>query len=294
MTHQVLLFYKYVTIAEPQALLVKLRDLATRHNLLGRILIAEEGINGTVEGLTADTEAFASAFLQIPIFSDVSIKRSEGNGRAFPKLAIKVRNEIVGTRFSKDEANPEVLTAPRISPEELRQWYEEDKDFVVIDMRNDYEYDSGHFRNSINPGLKNSRDLPDALPKLEAYKDKKVLTVCTGGVRCEKMSAYLLSKGFKDVQQLEDGMHGYMQKFPGQDFQGTLYTFDQRTTMHFGGDREVVGKCMKCEAKTEDYVDCANLLCHKQFMVCQDCKTGEATYCDDTCRATVESKLATA
>lgn len=283
MTYQVLLFYKYVTIADPAELVARVRALATEYGLLGRCLIAEEGINGTFEGETEATEAFAKALVEDERLADMKIKRSEGNGSAFPKLQVKVREEIVGTRFPK-EVDPRTETAPHLSAAELRSWYENDKDFVVVDMRNDFEYQSGHFKNSINPGLEASRDLPNALPKLEPLKDKTVLTVCTGGVRCEKMSAYLMANGFTDVYQLDDGMHGYMETYPGKDFLGTLYTFDKRLTMDFGGEREVVGKCHHCQAPTEAYVNCRNNACHLHFLVCEACTDPDGVFCSEDCK----------
>jgi UPF0176 protein len=109
--------------------------------------------------------------------------------------------------------------------------------------------------------MKASRDLPNLVKDLEQYKDKKILTVCTGGVRCEKMSAYLLDQGFKDVSQLHNGIHTYMQKFPGENFKGTLYTFDNRMTMDFGGEkREVVGECLFAKKKQKN-MDTVLLLC---------------------------------
>jgi UPF0176 protein len=187
MEYQVLLFYKYVNIEEPEALADELRAKARELALSGRVIVAWEGINGTLEGKTQDTEAFASWLLNnslFPYFSDVSIKRSEGTGDAFPKLSIKVREEIVGTQFPKEDACPQVRTAPRITPEELHRWFENNEDFTIIDMRNDYEYASGHFKNSIDPGLQASRDLPEKMEELESkgLKKKKVLTVCTGGI----------------------------------------------------------------------------------------------------------------
>ncbi|MDB5244945.1 MAG: hypothetical protein JWN90_50 [Parcubacteria group bacterium] len=286
MNFQVLLFYKYVTIEDPEALASWVRERATAYGFTGRVIIATEGINATLEGKTEDTEAFAKEFLAFELFSDVSIKRSEGSGVSFPKLSVKVRNEIVATQFPLEKADPRVRTAPRISPDELRAKYENGEDFVVVDMRNGYEYDSGHFKGSINPGLEASRDLPQALPALEQYKDKKVVTVCTGGIRCEKMSAFLLSNGFTDVEQLEDGIHGYMEKYPGEDFVGTLYTFDQRLTMDFGGDREIVGTCYLCKQKTEEYVNCANVKCHKHFLECGSCQIKEGEYCSIACKET--------
>lgn len=283
MSYQVLLFYKYVTVEDPGALREWIRAKASSLQLTGRVLVAEEGLNGTLEGFIENAQAFARALAKDPRFADMPVKTSEGTGNAFKKLSVKVRSEIVGTLFDPVTVDPRVKTGKRISPEELHAWYESDKDFVVVDMRNDYEYQSGHFKDAVNPQLKHSRDLPRAVPKLEHLKEKTVLTVCTGGVRCEKMSAYLLSQGFKDVYQLENGIHGYMEKYPGQHYRGTLYTFDKRLTMDFGGEREVVGRCRLCEAKTERYVNCANDRCHFHFLACDACHTCSAPLCRPGC-----------
>ena len=295
--YQVLLFYKYVNIEDPETLADSLRTLAKELELTGRVIIAEEGINGTLEGIVENTEIFSQKFLQNPLFSDVSVKRSTGNGEAFPKLSIKVREEIVGTKFPMEDAYPQMRTAPHIKPEELREWFERGEDFKIVDMRNDYEYACGHFKGSIDPGMQASRDLPERMSVLAPLKNKKVITVCTGGVRCEKMSAYLLNNGFEDVYQLEDGIHGYMEKYPGKDFVGALYTFDRRKTMHFGDGeengqkiaREIVGTCYLCEAKTEEYVNCANDYCHRHFLACLNCQTGTKTYCSELCKETAGS-----
>ena len=282
--YQVLLFYAYLFIEAPDALAARVRSLAERYRLMGRVIVAGEGVNATLEGTVEESEAFVQEFLQDERFAGMQIKRSASSGESFPKLSVKVRKEIVGTQFTKEEADPGKKTAPRLSPEELRQWYEEGRDFVVVDMRNSYEFASGHFKNAIDPGLEASRDLPKALPKLEPLKNKTVLTVCTGGVRCEKMSAYLQNKGFSDVYQLDGGIHSYMEKYPAKDFAGTLYTFDSRLTMDFGGEREIVGRCHHCNAKTERYVNCANFGCHVHILVCTDCTpVGSPAYCKN-CR----------
>lgn len=290
--YQVLLFYKYTDVVNPEELAERVRSLAAELNLTGRVIVAEEGINATLEGLVANTEDFATRFKEDARFADMQIKRSAGTGKSFPKLSVKVRKEIVGTGFTQEEADPRVSTAPKMSPEELRAWYEENRDFVVVDMRNNYEFDSGHFKDSVQPNISASRHLPLALEKLEPLKDKTVVTVCTGGIRCEKMSAYLMHKGFKDVRQLDGGIHSYMEKYPGKDFLGTLYTFDKRQTMHFEGDREIVGTCRLCGAQSEDYADCAEPSCHLHFIACDACRDekGEA-YCGEECqRALVSSQ----
>ena len=284
MAYQVLLFYKYVTIEEPEVFAGKLRELAAKYSLSGRTIVAVEGINTTFEGEQAATEEFTRELLLDPRLADMHIKRSKGTGTSFPKLSIKVREEIVGTHFPP-EVDPRVRTAHHLPPHELHQWYSEGRDFVVIDMRNDYEYALGRFKNSVNPGLSASRDLPEALKKLQVYKDKTVLTVCTGGVRCEKMSAYLEHAGFADVHQLDGGIHSYMEQYPGQDFLGSLYTFDQRIAMDWGGEREVVGQCRLCEASSEQYINCANDACHLHFIICSTCAGTTRPVCSPECRA---------
>jgi UPF0176 protein len=286
MKFQVLLFYKYVAISDPEALKTSYKALCEKYNLTGRTLIAEEGINSTLEGTFEYTEAFLEEFLVDKRFSDVQIKRSHGEGDSFPKLMVKVKKEIVGTRFP-EEVDPTKKTGMYLSPEELRKWYEEDKDFVVVDMRNSYEFESGHFKKSIDPGMVSSRELPEKIEQIkEAVQGKTVLTVCTGGVRCEKMSAYLLHAGFDEskVYQLDGGMHSYMEKYPGKDFLGTLFTFDDRLVMDFGGEREVIGKCKRCDASNEQYQNCANAECNMLFLICNDCMSVEGPgFCSKKC-----------
>jgi UPF0176 protein len=208
-------------------------------------------------------------------------KTSEGSGQSFPRLSVKVRPEIVSLKLGEDDLDPNEITGVHLSPDELNRWYENNpNDFVVVDMRNDYEFKVGHFRNSINPEMENFRDLPKVLPKLENLKEKKVVTVCTGGVRCEKASGYLVKKGFKNVYQLHGGMHRYMEKFGNKDFLGKLYVFDGRVVAGGEGEHEVVGKCYECGDKTEFYTNCKNDVCHKHLLVCNNCKGDrEDFYC---------------
>ncbi len=218
-------------------------------------------------------------------YRDMIFKKSPGTPdlTAFPKLKVKVRPEVVSLGLVKSEdtdINPNEITGVHLKPEDLKKWYESGEDFEIIDMRNDYEFKVGHFKNSMNPELVNFRDLPSALPKLEPLKEaskkgKKILTVCTGGIRCEKASGYLVKKGFDNVYQLDGGMHTYMEKYPDGDFLGALYVFDGRETMDFaeaaGVKRAVVGKCDVCHATTEKYTNCANIECHMKMLCCESC-----------------------
>lgn len=281
----VLLFYKYVRVDDPAAFLADHKALCERLGIKGRYIIAHEGLNGTCEGTPDAINEYVKVLTSDERFADMHIKYSKGTGTAFPKLKIKVRPEIVSLGLKDNDIDPNVMTGTHLAPEKLHAWFENGEDFTIIDMRNDYEHAVGHFPNSVLPKLKNFRDLPQELPKLAHLKDKKVLTVCTGGVRCEKASGYLKKNGFKDVYQLDGGMVSYMEQYPGKNFNGAMYSFDGRNVIDYdSGTHEIVGTCRRCGGKTEHYVDCKNESCHGQFLYCKDClaKHGKM-YCRDRC-----------
>ncbi len=282
---QILLYYKYVHIDDPAALVAAQRQLCEQLGLRGRILIAHEGINGTVEGTRAATEAYAVELMRNERFSDIDIKRSPGTGAAFQKLFVRERDEIVGTHFPA-AIDPTKKSAAYISAEELHDWIHGGKKIFIVDMRNDYEHVVGHFKNSILPSIKNARDLPDVLPELMHLKNETVVTVCTGGVRCEKMSALLLHHDFTDVYQLHGGIVTYMEKFPNEDFAGKLYVFDGRIMMGFNTnapEHEVIANCALCGVKSDNYINCGDAPCHKQFICCNSCVALGQSTCPAGC-----------
>jgi len=287
--YEILLFYKYVEIAAPQTCMYDMRRLCERLKLTGRIIIAKEGINATVEGEKKNTDVFCGAFFADARFIDTHVKRSVGTGDAFPRLSIKVRKDLVSDALDI-EVDPLATTGNRLSPEELRTWIENDRDlFHIVDMRNEYEYRSGFFEGSILPGMNNFRDLPYVTKeKLSHIKEKKIVTVCTGGVRCEKASGYLLKQGFKNVYQLDGGIVSYMEKFPGKDFKGSLYVFDKRKVMNFNTpeSHEIVGVCDLCNAPSENYENCSLDTCHSHFICCLECKKVQEGdhFCSISCR----------
>lgn len=303
--YQVLLYYKYVSIKNPG----KLRDaqiaLCQKLNLRGRIIIAQEGINGTVEGLKKDTQKYIKEMSKIEYFKDISYKKSPGTGQAFPKLSIKVRPEIVASHLT--QVNPTKVTGKYLIPSQLHSWFKDKKEFnfeqsedqnpegqrpkefYILDIRNDYEYSSGYFEGSILSGMTNFYDLPKVLPRLKHLKDKTVVTVCTGGVRCEKASGYLLQNGFKDVYQLKDGIQTYMEKYPNQHFKGKLYVFDNRLTLGFNIDdknHQIVGRCFNCLKPSDSYVNCALDFCHYHYICCDKCLDKETSlaFCKKECQ----------
>ena len=283
---EVLLYYKYVHLEIPEKVRADQMRLCKRLGLKGRIIVASEGINGTLEGLTENTGEYIREMNKIPEFQNINFKHSVGTGEAFPRLSVKVRPEIV--TLGRVDLDPNTTTGKYITSEELHDWYLSGKEFYIVDMRNGYEQKSGYFENSILSNIANFRYLPDFLPQIEHLKNKTVVTVCTGGVRCEKASGYLVENNFSDVYQLKDGIATYMEKYPNEHFLGKLYVFDNRLTIAFNAEdsrHTVVGVCDKCGRACDTYVNCELNTCHRHYICCDVCvgKTGGIPFCDKKC-----------
>ena len=286
MTHsfEIIIFYKYTHVTDPQAFMLWTKHLCESLKIKGRILIAQEGINGSVEGTPEQIASFETSLQETPYgdFKDLWFKSSPGTGSAFRKLKVKARSTILNIGLEDEDINPNQLTGTHIQAEELHKWFEQAEDFEIIDMRNEYEYAVGRFKSSIDPKMTNFRDLKQVLPSLEHLKKKKILTVCTYGVRCEKASGFLLQQGFEQVYQLHGGIGTYMKQYPGQDFEGSLYVFDERMTEQFTDDYDMVGTCVACTNKSEKFGNCANIECHKQLIICESCQT-QPVWCSQEC-----------
>lgn len=297
--YQILLFYKYVHISEPETVKIWLTELCKRLSLKGRLIVATEGLNITLEGKTEDTETFITEMEKDSRFLNIHMKRSVGTGNAFPRLSVKVRSEIVSLHLGVCDVDPNVTTGIHLKPEELHQWIADKKEFYIVDMRNAYEHAVGKFAGSICPPMENFRDLPKLLKTINHLKNKTVLTVCTGGVRCEKASGYLITQGFTDVYQLDGGIVSYMEKYPNEDFEGKLYVFDGRVAMGFYTDdpkHKIIGVCDSCGASSENIVDCREFGCNGQFILCDACEKKQIekrghTHCVKNCKRVYKSPL---
>lgn len=286
--YQILLFYKYVFINDTEVVVKRQRELCEKLGLKGRCIIAIEGINATFEGTKGNIEEYIKELEKDERFKNIHFKLSTGTGNAFPKLSVKVRKEIVSLHLGTCDINPNEITGTHLKPEELHKWIKSGREFFIIDMRNAYEHKVGHFENSILPPIENFRDLPKVVEQIKHLKNKTVLTVCTGGVRCEKASGFLITQGFTDVYQLDGGIVSYMEKYPNEDFQGKLYVFDGRVSMGFYTDdirHKVVGKCDECLEQSENYVNCASPVCHRHFIICTHClaKNDGKAFCPGGC-----------
>lgn len=267
----VILFYKFAEIADPEAMAIVHRVKCKELNLLGRMILAHEGMNATFEGTKKSINAYKRFLKSDALFYDIKIKESVGNGMAFTKLSIRVRDEVVTLGAGKFDIKNE--TAKAISATKLERMYKTEEDFVILDLRNDYEIVSGKFDRTINPGLKNFRDLPNKLHELEKLKYKKVITVCTGGIRCEKATCLLKQKGFTDIYQLKDGIHTYLKKYPTNHFKGTLFVFDNRMTTDVVETKNkiIIGQCFFCKIPTENYCSDDRFSPSRKILCCEKC-----------------------
>jgi UPF0176 protein len=265
--YPVILFYKYIAIADPESFAADQRALCAGLGLKGRLLIATEGINGTFAGPRDAIEAYKAALRADQRFTDIEFKTSEGDVHTFPKLAVKVRPEIVtlgaGVPLAPDLDN-------HLSPAEWKRMIEEDPDIVLVDVRNRYESAAGKFENAVACDIENFRDLPGYLESLAELKERKVLMYCTGGIRCEKASALFRSKGFQNVFQLHGGIVTYQEQFGNEHWLGECFVFDQRMTVKVEKELVTIGRCAHTGRPTSRFVNCLHDLCHALFLLAEE------------------------
>jgi predicted sulfurtransferase len=287
---KILLYYKYVAIKEPEAIATWQKQLCAKLGLTGRIIIATEGINGTVGGSIEATDAYQATMKEHPLFGGIDWKTAEGDQDYFPRMRVVVKNEIVHLGV-----DPEKLTVKdggkHLTPDQVHELLNNaPDDLVILDTRNNYESRIGTFKGSLTPDIETFRQLPEYIDKhLDQFKDKKVLMHCTGGVRCERATAYLQQKGVsKEIYQVEGGIHRYIEKYPDGHFRGSNYVFDSRIAHRTNND--ILSNCDICTTTPSDfYTNCMNALCNKQFLVCPDCKDQFKESCSQTCYDLVES-----
>ncbi len=281
---KILLYYKYLSIEYPKQIAKWQKKICQDLKLAGRVLIAHEGINGTVGGETEQIEIYKKIMLEHPYFSDLDFKESYGDATYFPKLVIKVKNEVV--HLGKDSHEISVKdTGTHLTPDQVHALIaDQPDDLVLLDTRNNYESRIGTFKGAITPDITNFRDLPDYIDQnLEQFKDKRVLMFCTGGVRCERATAYLNVKGVaKEVMQINGGIVRYTEQYPDGFFRGKNYVFDRRVAIEINND--ILSECDLCQAKCNDYVNCINALCNKHYIGCNNCVSEYHNCCSETCR----------
>jgi len=282
---KILLFYIFTPLTDPEAVRLWQRDLCAGLGLRGRILISSDGLNGTVGGDLPAIKKYIRKTRDYPAFKNIDFKWSEGtglnvNGQSldFPKLVVKVRAEIVSFGAPGElQVNTAGVVGGgvKLAPAELNALVTERGDDVVFfDGRNRFETEIGHFQNAVVPDVANTREFVAELDsgKYDHLKGRPVVTYCTGGIRCEVLSGLMKSRGFGEVYQLDGGIVRYGEAYGNEGlWSGSLYVFDQRMSIDFAPGAAVLAACQACAASTTNMLNCREVSCREQLVVCAPC-----------------------
>ncbi len=280
---KVLLYYKFTPVKDAELLKLWQKTLCESLDLKGRILVSEQGINGTVAGDIEDLKTYVKQTKQFPGFKDILWKWSEGTADDFPRMSVKVKKELVAFESYNEVTVTEKGvegTGVHLKPHQVNELVEKYGDDVVFfDGRNKYEAQVGRFKNAVVPDTRTSRDFITELEsgKYEELKKKKVVTYCTGGVRCELLSAMMKKRGFEDVYQIDGGIVKYGEAYADEGlWEGNLYVFDGRMGMNFSDKAKTIGVCIHCKGNTSNYENCALPSCNDLVLICESCKQDPA------------------
>ncbi|GAA4758170.1 rhodanese-related sulfurtransferase [Gordonia alkaliphila] len=278
-TPKIVLFYVFTPLPDPDAIRLWQQAVCESLGLRGRIIVSSHGINATVGGDLPDVKRYVRATRSYPAFRDADIKWSEGVGDDFPRLSVKVRPEIV-TFGVPDEvvvgAEGIVGGGDRLSPEQVHDLVAERGDDVVFfDGRNAIEAQIGRFAGAVVPDVETTRDFVPLIDSgvLDHLKNRPVVTYCTGGVRCEVLSALLRNRGFTEVYQIDGGIVRYGEAY-GDDglWEGSLYVFDKRMSLDFSEKSRVLGTCVSCGAPTNRIANHPDELGRELAVLCSQCR----------------------
>ena len=283
--YAVLLYYKFIDIADPHTVVYDHLTVCKNLNLLGRIYISEEGINGTCSGKIEDLEKYLKYMKKHPLFEDIKFKIDYTDNHAFRKIFVRYRPEIVASDLF-DAIHPRE-GGKHLSPAQWQEMAKNDPDAVMFDARNNYESVIGTFEGAVLPNTERFRDLKDMVEegKFDDLKDKKLMMFCTGGIRCEKISAYFKKKGFQNVYQLDGGIVSYAKKIPEEErlFKGKCFVFDDRIAVPI--TKDVLSECYHCGEACDRYLNCTNAECNELFLCCDDCEVILGHACSESCAA---------
>lgn len=274
---KIILYYGFAPVADPEALRLWQTTLCDSLNLKGRILISKHGINGTLGGDMEDLKKYVSQTKKYPGFKKIDFKWSDGAGDDFPRLSVKVRDELVAFGVADELLVDEkgvVGGGAHLTPKQVHELVESRKDVVFFDGRNAYEAKVGRFKNAVVPDVKTTHDFISEIEsgKFDEIKDKPIVTYCTGGIRCEILSAVMKKRGFKEVYQIAGGIVRYGETFGDSGYwEGSLYTFDGRMTVDFSDRTNMIGECDLCGSPTKTFQNCAEPSCHHLYLLCEKC-----------------------
>ncbi|WP_129656544.1 rhodanese-related sulfurtransferase [Rothia halotolerans] len=277
---RILLYYAFVPLADPEAVRLWQRALCEGLGLRGRIIVSPHGINGTVGGEVGALKQYAKATREHPALSGLEVKWSDGGAEDFPRLSVRAREEIVAfgaaDQLRVDEDGV-VGGGEHLSPEEVHRLVEERGDDVVFfDGRNSFEARIGRFRDAVVPETGTTRDFLAELDsgRYDHLKSRPVVTYCTGGVRCEVLSALMRGRGFEEVYQIDGGIVRYGETYGDAGlWEGSLYVFDRRMHLEFTPQALTIGRCEACGEPARAFANCADPACRRLVLLCPECST---------------------
>ena len=269
--------YKYVKIKSPEELQNQLRKRCQKLQILGRILIGKEGVNAAVCGIKENIDQFKQWLKKDKRFVDITFRELEAAENVYHKLVVRVRKEIVVFGKKVDFRKK----AKYMDPKELKALLDKGTDALLLDARNAYEVRLGKFKNAITLPIETFREFPEAIKKIKLPKNKKIISYCTGGIRCEKAATYLKQQGFKNVYQLQGGIIQFMNEFPNTHFEGNCFTFDDRLTPNI--KVKPITNCDHCNVPSDVMINCHNLDCDKLFICCPSCQVKAQKHCSSIC-----------
>jgi UPF0176 protein len=282
---QTLLYYCYTTIEDAEQFAAEHLNFCKSLNLTGRIIVADEGLNGTVSGSIKSCKIYMETVSADPRFEGIDFKIDSVPEPSFIKMHCRYKSEIVYSGLCDPGIiDPKEQTGIHLDPKEFLEMKDQE-DVVILDVRSDYEHSLGRFKNAVTLDIENFRDFPAKINELAKYKDKKILTYCTGGIKCEKASALLLHEGFKNVYQLHGGIIKYGKEVGGQDFEGKCYVFDNRIAVDINTVNPVIiSQCRNCRQTTSKMINCANPECNEHFTQCDECGEELDGCCSEECK----------
>lgn len=284
--YQTLLYYCYSTIENAEQFAADHLQFCRSLGLVGRIIVAEEGLNGTVSGTYEACKTYMDTLHSDPRFAKIEFKMDEVEEPSFIKMHCRYKSEIVHSGLRDPNIiDPQKKTGVHLEPKDFLEMKDRE-DVVILDVRSNYEHSLGRFKNAVTLDIENFRDFPKKINELAQYKDKKILTYCTGGIKCEKASALLLHEGFKEVYQLHGGIIKYGKEAGGEDFEGNCYVFDNRVAVPVNSVNPVIiSECRNCGKITAKMINCANPECNEHFTQCDDCGEKLDGACSEACKA---------
>lgn len=275
---KIILYYGFTPVADPHAIRLWQQTLCEKLNLKGRIIISEHGINGTLGGDMKDLKAYIKATKEYQGFKGIDWKWADGRGDDFPRLKVRVRDEIVSFGAPgelKVDDQGVIGGGIHLSPQQVHELVAERGDEVsFFDGRNAFEAAIGKFKNAIVPDVSTTHDFVRELDsgKYDHLKDKPIVTYCTGGIRCEVLSSLMKNRGFNEVYQIDGGIVRYGETFGDSGlWEGSLYVFDKRMNIEFTDEAQTIGQCVICSGPTSKFYNCANLECRELTLYCDTC-----------------------